>query len=162
MDPLSITASIIAVLQATSAVVSICNDYRSAAKSSSWEHSQVMKELESLRNVLENLAGLSSNKASIYGTSDSSLLMLTKLCGPSDGPLRKCLSEMEALKAKLVPPSWSGADGSKRRALTQALGWPLKRDETMKTLETIGRFKATLSLALSSDQMYVQLRGIGE
>jgi len=162
MDPLSITASIIAVLQVTSAVLSICNDYRSAAKSSSWEYSQVIKELASLRNVLEDLAELSRNKTLTCGTSDSSLLVLTKLCDPSDGPLRTCLSEIEALKKKLTPPSWSGADGSKKRAFIQALAWPLKRDETTKTLETIGRFKATLSLALSSDQMYVKLRGIGE
>ena len=162
MDPLSITASIIAVLQATNAVVSICKDYRSAAKASSWEYSQVISELESLRNVLKSLAELASNSISTRGKSDPSLSMLTKFCDPSVGQLGKCLAELETLKGELAPPSWSGVDGSKRRALIQALGWPLKRDETIKTLESIGRFKATLGLALSSDQMYVQTRDDGE
>ncbi|MCJ1246834.1 hypothetical protein MMC30_004043 [Trapelia coarctata] len=153
MDPLSITASIIAVLQATNLVVSLIYDYRSAAKSSSWEYPQVISELQSLRNVLEKLTELASNNISTRGMSNSSLSMLTQLCDSNDGALGKCLSELDALKKKLAPPSWSGAEGSKRRALVQAFGWPLKRDETIKTLETIGRFKASLSLALSADQI---------
>lgn len=162
MDPLNTTASIIAVLQATNVAVSICNNYCFAAKSSSWEYPQVISESGGLRTVFENLTELVNKTKSTRGTSDSFLFMLSKLCDPNDGALGECVSELEALKKKLAPPSWSGTDGSQRRALIEALGWPLKRDETMKMLTAIGRFKATLSLGMSSDQMYVQSRSIGE
>ena len=52
MDPLSITASIIAVLQAANAVVAVCSYYKGGAK--------VVDELRSLRDVLEGLAPLAA------------------------------------------------------------------------------------------------------
>jgi hypothetical protein len=55
MDPLSVTASIIAVLQATSAVLSICYDYRCAIKHSPWGLERAVDEIRDLRNVLESL-----------------------------------------------------------------------------------------------------------
>jgi len=103
MDPLNITASIIAVPQATNVVVSICNEYCSAAKSLLWEYPHVISESGGLRTVLENLAELVNKTKSTRGTSDSFLSMLSKLCDPNDGALGECLSELEALKKKLAP-----------------------------------------------------------
>lgn len=44
MDPLSVTTSIIAVIQVTNAVISVGCDYRSAVKNSPWELSRVIEE----------------------------------------------------------------------------------------------------------------------
>lgn len=53
-DPLSITAGIIAVLQVTSKVVSLCYDYRCGVKNGSNKMKQLIDEVASLRDVLES------------------------------------------------------------------------------------------------------------
>ena len=157
MDPLSITASIVAVLQATSAVISVCYDYSAAIKGAPWELSKVTDELKGLRDVLESLAKLSKAAADADPAAQSRLPALELLCDPkaNGGPLAACLDEINGLKAKLSPPSWSGKDGSKRQALIKALGWPLKAKDTQRSLENISRFKGTLNVALTSDLGYV-------
>ncbi|KAI9766559.1 MAG: hypothetical protein M1839_004886 [Geoglossum umbratile] len=152
MDPLSITASIITVLHATIAVISICYDYSTAIKNSSWELPRLIEEVKSLRNIFETLERLAKKSESSDPATDSQLPTLTLLCEPDVGPLAMCLMELEALEKKLSPPSWSGQARSKRRALVQAFGWPLKERDTKKILENIGRFKATLNLAITADQ----------
>jgi hypothetical protein len=153
MDPLSVTASIIAVLQATNAVVSVCYDYSSAVKGSSWELPRVIEEVKSLRGVLETLEPLARKAESGADPINKTRLPTLKLlCEPEKGQLAECLKELKTLKEKLAPPSWSGQEGSKRSALIQALRWPLKEGDTKKTLENIGRFKATLNLAIAADE----------
>jgi hypothetical protein len=152
MDPLSITASIIAVLQATSAVVSICYDYSSAVEGSSWELLKIIDEVRGLRNVLESLEGLSRQAADTGKGAESRLPSLELLCEPRTGLLARCLSELTDLDKKLQPPGWGGPPGSKRRALVQASGWPLKRGAVEKSLANIGRLKETLSLAITADE----------
>jgi hypothetical protein len=151
MDPLGFTASINAVLQAADAVISICSDYSAAIKNSSWELPRVTEEVKSLRNILEHLA---KKVESVDLASKTQLPTLKLLCEPDGGQLAMCLVELKALEKKLAPPSWGGQVGSKRRAFIQAcLGWPMKKGDTRKTLESIERFKATLNLAITADQM---------
>ena len=151
MDPLSITASIISVLQATNAVVSICYEYSCAMKNSSWELPRVTEEVKGLRNILETLEPLARKAENADPAAEGRLPTLKLLCN-HEGLLAMCLGELEVLKKKLDPPDWSGQVGSKRRAFVQALSWPLKEGDTKKTLEKIGRLKATLNLALTVDQ----------
>ena len=58
MDPLSVTANIITVIQATYDVISICQNYRAARKNSVWGLSNLIEELKCVRNVLESLETL--------------------------------------------------------------------------------------------------------
>ncbi|KAI0112386.1 hypothetical protein GGR51DRAFT_546978 [Nemania sp. FL0031] len=156
MDPLSLSASIIAVLQATNAVISFCYNYRAAAKSASWELPRVIEQVKSLRNVLETLEGLTSDTKGTDPDAVSRLQTLQQLCKPKTGNegglLAMCLEELHSLQKKLAPPGWAGPVGSKRMALVQALKWPLKESDTKKTLDNIGRYRDTLSLALMTDQ----------
>jgi len=151
MDPLSITLSIIAVLQAANAVISVCYDYSCAMKNSSWELPRVIEEVKDLRNVLETLEQLANKAENADPAAEGQLPTLKLLCNP-EGLLAMCLRELQALKEKLDPPDWSGQVGSKRRAFIQALSWPLKEGDTKNTLEKIGRLKTTLNLALTVDQ----------
>ena len=155
MDPLSVTASIIAVLQASEVVISICCNYRSALQGTSWEVSRVLEEVRRLRNVLRKLEDLADKAETESRTEDSVLPTLRQLCEPKSGSLAQCLKALTALEKKLTPRDWIGPDGSKRRHLTQALRWPLKRKETEQSLEMIEHFKSTLNLAISLDQTYV-------
>ena len=152
MDPLSITASVIAVLQAAEAVISVCCDYRSAVKGSSWEVPRVLDEVRALRNVLRTLEDL-ADKAEAPSSDDKSRLpALKSLCDPDTGILIKCRTELNHLNTKLTPPEWIGRAGSKRRGFVQALTWPLKKGDTEKVLASIERFKSTINVAVATDQ----------
>lgn len=152
MDPLSLTASIIAVLQAASVVVSICYDYNSAVEGSSWELLKIIDEVRGLRDVLESLEQLARQAGSTKMEAESRLPSLRLLCEPGTGLLARCLTELTELDKKLRPPGWSGPAGSKRRALIQASGWPLKKGAIEKILANIGRWKETISLAITADE----------
>ena len=156
MDPLSITASVITVLQASEAVISVCCDYRSAIKGSSWEVPKVLEEVRGLRNVLRILEEL-ANKAETPGSPEANRLPAFKsLCDPDTGILSTCCVELERLKTKLALPEWVGPTGPKRRAALGAISWPLKKGDTEKVLESIERLKSTLQLAIEADQTYVR------
>jgi hypothetical protein len=45
-----------------------------------------------------------------------------------------------------------GEEGSKRKALIQAVGWKLKDSDAKACLERIERYKNTLSLAISANE----------
>ena len=152
MDPLSVTASIIAVLQATNTIISICCDYSAAVKGASWELPKVTKEVRSLRDVLELLAALAKRAESADPSAEARFPGLKLLCEPGAGPLAMCKAELESLKTKLEPPKWTGPATSKRTALMQTLSWPLKEGETKKMLQNMERYKTTLNMALEIDQ----------
>lgn len=152
MDPISITSAVVTVLQAAEAVISVCCNYRSSIKGSSWEVSQTLEDTRALRNVLRILEGLADNAETSGSTEPSRLSALKSLCDPDTGVLNSCCTELEKLNSKLVPPAWSGPPGSKRRGLVEALSWPLKREDTEKISKSIERFKTTINVAINADQ----------
>ena len=155
MDPLSVTASVISVIQAAGKVISICCDYRSSVKGSSWEVSRILEDTRSLRSILQNLEELADKAETVGAVEQPRLPALKSLCDPDTGILSSCYSELEKLTCKLAPPGWSGPAGSKRRGLIEALSWPLKKKDTEKVLDSIRRYKDTISVAVYADQMYV-------
>ena len=152
MDPLSVTASIIAVLQATNSVVSVCYDYSSAVKKAPWELPKVINELKGLRNVLESLEQLAREAENNDPNVQSNLLTLQSLVDSQSGLLNTCLDEVIALKDKLKPTTAWAPDGSRRRAIMEAVTWPLKEKETLKILDKLARCRSLLSDALAVDQ----------
>lgn len=151
MDPLSVTASVITVIQAAEAVISICCNYRSSIKGSSWEVSRVLDEIRGLRDVLRILEGLADKADTSGSTNQSHFLELKSLCDPGTGILSRCRNELEMLESSLAPPGRSGPAGPKRKALVEALRWPLQRGETENVLERIERFKSTINLTITAD-----------
>ena len=155
MEPLSVTANVIAVLQATEAVISICCDYQSSVKGSEWELPRVLREIRGLQDVLGMLKELTEEAEMPDSSYQFRLPALRSLCDPDTGALDNCSAELEALKCKLTPSAWSGPAGSKRRGLVEALSWPLKKGETEKILKSIERTKNTINMAMAVDQTYV-------
>ena len=149
MDPLSITASVITLIQAANEVVSLCYSYTTAAKGSNRSVSGITDEVKSLRNILESLEQLVRRDTYVKSTSSSQLQTIKNLCDGEAGPIAK---ELKYLDEKLRPPAWASRDGSRRKAILQALIWPLKEEETKKTLTNIERLKASLELALNIEQ----------
>ena len=68
MDPLSVTASIIAILQLTNKVITLCLDLHSRIKVRK-ELGQIIDEVDSLRAILQRLA---RQEASLTNDLDSS------------------------------------------------------------------------------------------
>jgi hypothetical protein len=140
-DPLSITASIIAVIQVTSKVVSLCYDYRAGLKNAPKEIKQFTDEIVSFRDSLESILKLveAEDEAS---TQLSTLKLFTK----ADGILLTCKSEMTELENDLKP-----ATGI--RGVARSLKWPYAKAETEKRVERLGWLKSSLTLALATDHM---------
>lgn len=138
-DPLSITASIITVLQVTSKVVSLCYDYRCGVKDAPTEMKQLTDEVTSLRDVLESVMRLADEDE----TKRIHLLTL-KLLTKSDGILSSCKTEMFVLEKDLKPVTGI-------RAVTRNMKWPYTRGEVEKKVDRLTRLKAPLSLALAID-----------
>ena len=152
---MSAVASLIAVLQVASAVITICYAYRQGQKHSSREVIQLSDELSSLKDVLDALLHLveksEASNATINSSSNSENRLATfELVLQPDGPLFTCQSELERLKAKLEPESgW--------RAVKRSLVWPLKEGELRKALGVLERLKGTMQLALAADQAAMSL-----
>ena len=148
MDPLSISAGIIALIQATNEVVSLCYNF-ATAKSTARTVSELLDQLKSLRNVLESLEQYCKSNDLTDPATSAQLGTITALCDMENSPIAK---ELTYLGEKLRPPSWASRDGSRRKALVQSLTWPLKEAGTTKALENIQRLKSDLQLALTVNQ----------
>jgi hypothetical protein len=153
MDALTVATAVITVIQAANTIISICYDYKAAVKDCPWELSSIIEEVKGLRNVLESLEQLTKKAEGANPALKAELPVLRRLCEPEQGPIKLCLGELESLEKRLAPPGWAGQVGSKRRALVQAMGWPLKERESKKTLEKIVRYTKALHLAMGADQM---------
>ena len=148
MDPLSISAGIIALLQAANKVVSLCYNF-ATAKNTGRIISELLDQLKSLRNVLESLEQYCRTSDLTDPATSTQIGTITALCDMEDGPIAK---ELMYLGKRLRPPTLVSRDGSRRKALVQSLTWPLKEAETTKTLENIQRLKSDLQLALTVNQ----------
>lgn len=148
MDPLSVSASLIAVIQITGSIISFCYDYRQSAKHASKEIVQISDELNSLRDILDSLLRLAEKAEVEGGLNGVSQLSTFQLLLKDDGPLWACRRELEKLKEKLEPKGEAGS----WRGLKKVLVWPLKEGDVKKTLGMLERLKSTLQLGLSADQ----------
>lgn len=159
MDPLSVAASVIAVLQAANAIISVCYDFKAILRDGApWGLSQVLGEILDLRSVLESLVRLTEASSEKLTSSSSSSFVANQrrppfelLCEPGRGPLVACARELKALDV-LITSNFDGRSGSKRRALMQAVGWQIKEKEVRMALERVSRCKTTLVLAMTVDQ----------
>lgn len=141
MDPLSITASIIAVIQLTGTVVSAVYGYRKDVKNAPEDAARIIQDLIGLSQILEKLLQMIEQEKSARATRLSSVEGLFK----PDGPLESCQETLQRLDAKLQPEDgWRG--------VKQSLTWPLKKDYIRKALDDVATAKATIALALTVDQ----------
>ena len=140
-DPLSITASIIAILQLTQQVIQYVVD----AKDAGDDRNRLLNEITSAHGFLFVL----KDKAEKFGIrwDDTFYVNMRTLNGPT-GPLEQYKLALQRLVAKLMPQK-----GLKK--FGQILGWPFEKKEIMEILDTIERQKSLFSLALQNDNMHV-------
>jgi hypothetical protein len=99
-EGLGLAPSVIAVLQITSSVISLCNDYTAAVQGSPWELTQVRTELMGLRDVLDTIEPLAKRAEFGIATAGRRLETFSLLVGPQ-GLLQNCLKEIKRLESSL-------------------------------------------------------------
>lgn len=141
-DPLSITASILAVLQLSSEVLRYLHEVKDAPQ-----------ERVRLRDDLSSAClALSMLKERLEETEkDMSSLSSVQLLGGQDGPINRFKRLLELLSAKLMPK-----DGKMKtvREVSRAVAWPFKSQEVKAMLGETERQKSLFHLALQNDSLY--------
>jgi len=141
-DPLSITASIITVVQLAGSLASFCLSCNEATKGKDSIIQQILDELKSLTDVLSSLARLTEEN----GPATHCLRALAD----AGGALDDCKVLLKTLKTELE--SIVAAQGVKK--LAKIFTWPIKEKEVKSLLERLTQRKSTLALALHNVQMY--------
>ncbi|KAF8537665.1 vegetative incompatibility protein HET-E-1 [Trichophaea hybrida] len=139
MDPLSGTASVIAVIQISKEVLSLCVKYALDAKDAKDDIDRLSSEIAALCDVLHRVNDLTNGPDAAKFPALRDLTMT----------ISQCSSELTNLKTQLDPGK--GRRVMKRLGL-HALMWPFKTEDINKFIASLERCKTTINLALSADQ----------
>jgi len=153
MDPLSLVANVITVLQAANSIITMCYECRAAVRKAPWSLTKVLEEMRDLRAVLESLMYVAERCVESPGRDYPQLRALDLLCDPNTGPLTRCEQELLYLEKKIKPCGDVKKRISKPRALLQVMRWQLKENEAKAILKRIERCKITIALAMTADEM---------
>ena len=137
MDPLSVSASIAALLQLSSTVIGYLSDVRGGPR----ELQRLRLELCNILPILRILQD-KAEQAKSGGRWSSTLLSLDV----PNGPIQQFRAALEQLESRLSPiKGW--------KKVGKALTWPFEKKETMGILGTIERQKLLFTLARQNDHM---------
>jgi hypothetical protein len=136
-DPLSISASIIALLQASGTLV----QYIKSTKDANQDIKALQSEVINVRGLLFSLKDLLPDPES----DEESLLPIFECLGGRDGPLKQFEAILEELVTQLQPK-----DGLRKAG--QVLYWHFKKDDIKNLIGIVERYKTLFSLALQNDQ----------
>jgi hypothetical protein len=136
-DPLSVTASIITVLDLAAKVTSYLKDVKGGAE-------ERLRLRDELRNTVTLLHMLKDRAEDVeyQGTWAPSIQSL----GSLDGPLDQFRKILESLVDRL-------ASAGKIRSIAQALKWPFDKEHIIVTLNALERQKSLFALALQNDHI---------
>ncbi|KAH7126132.1 hypothetical protein EDB81DRAFT_730543 [Dactylonectria macrodidyma] len=150
MDPLSIAASIFAVVQIADRVISLCKYYLDLSRDAPSDLRFILIETSSLRTILDNIQFLTSS-----GHVPTTLNNLTANDGPIEG-CRKTLDQLNELFSSDYLNETSGNRSKRRKvkATLTTLAWPFKENTARKLLGEVVHHKTTLNLALTVDMSH--------
>ncbi|KAI9774034.1 MAG: hypothetical protein M1839_001919 [Geoglossum umbratile] len=140
MDGLSGAASVIAVIDISAKILSLCFQYSVAVKDAAKDIERFQRKVTDIKTVLEKIKQLLDGR-------DRARLSTTHELSDS---LKECLQELEELKAELEP-------GKTRKAMSRfgvrALKWPFTSKQVENIVSGLERYKQAFALALQVDQM---------
>src|SRR2546421_3317089 len=137
MDPLSVTASVIAILQLTGEVIKYLNDVKDAPK----ECQQCTIEASNLQNLLINLRYRLEE-----GQAGNPWFTAVRTLNVENGPLDQYKQTLEQLQSKV--DVGNGAHKIKRQ-----LVWKFTKAEAASILARMERLKTLVSIALEIDHL---------
>ena len=139
-DPLSISASIVTILQLTKDVISYLNEARNAPK----DRQELRDDLTSTAYYLYMLKDAAEEAAPRH-TAPSSL---ASLLGDHE-PLTQFRTTLSELTAKLQPKGHSKSSMS-------AITWPFHKPHVEEILRKMERCKSLIIIALQAENLYVK------
>lgn len=132
MDPLSVTASIIAVLQLSAKVLGYLNDVKDAPKG----RTQCAIEILNLNSLLYKL-----NDHVEKRDSRQPWYITVQDFAVENGPLDQFKQALETLQSKIT-------DGGRLKKVGEALVWKFKKEEIASILDRIEHLKSLVEIAL--------------
>ncbi|KAF2463616.1 ankyrin, partial [Lindgomyces ingoldianus] len=135
MDPLSVTASIITVLQLSAKVLAYLSDVKDAPK----DRTHCEAEISNIRNLLCSLRDHVQK-----GDPNQPWYTDVGALAASNGPLDQFKQALKALQSKMT-------DGGRLKKAGEALVWRFKKDEIASILDRIERLKTLVEIALQID-----------
>jgi hypothetical protein len=139
MDPLSITASIIALVQLTSTVIKYLDDVKDAPK----DRAKLVIEASSLYSLLMHLKYRLEE-----GRSNESWYNSIRLLAVSNGPFDQYKDVLENLQRKAVITSGAGK-------VLHALAWKFNKTEVNDMFLRMERLKTLIQISLEMDHLLV-------
>jgi len=138
MDGLSAAASVIAVIDISAKIASLCFQYSTEVKNAKDDIERIQRKLSDIKNLLEAVKQLDGPNG----------LRLPATHRLSNSPER-CLLELQKLEKRLDP-------GKTRKAMSRlgmrALKWPFTSKEVENIVTTLEGYEQTFSFALQVDQ----------
>lgn len=141
MDPLSVTAGIIAILQLSVKVLGYLNDVKDASS----DRARCAIEAASLNSLLTTLRFRLED-----GDSGVPWHASVQTLGAKDGPLDQFKQALEQLQAKMT-------GGGKMKKVGEALVWKFKKEEIASILGRMERLKTLVQVALQMDHVSVTI-----
>ncbi|KAI1386041.1 uncharacterized protein F4822DRAFT_430918 [Hypoxylon trugodes] len=138
-DPLSVTASVIAVVDASIKVASLCSKYYKDVKNA-------QKDIDRLKSEITNLKDVSKSVQKLLDGPNGAKLEASQSLHSA---LKEILSQLETLETKLRPTKHRKA---MRKFGWRALKWPFEGEDVDKAVQDLRRHAQTVSLALQVDQ----------
>ena len=139
MDGVSAAASLVALIEISVKVVSLCAEYYAAVKHAKTDIDRFCSELKAFIKVLENLEKLARDRGSTKLLTSQSL----------NEDFQQCKLHLKYLQKKVDP-------GKSRKTISRygirALKWPFERKELDKDIGILERHKSTFNAALNVDQ----------
>jgi hypothetical protein len=142
MDGLSLAANIIAVIELSAKVASLCAEYSTAVKNARSDIKRLQNELSNLEAVL-----LGARKL-LDGTDGPQLRTTVQLKGALD----EASSDLQKLSMKMEEKLNVGSSRkAMRRFGIRAIKWPFESKDVDNIIHNLDKHRATLSTALIVD-----------
>jgi hypothetical protein len=160
MDPLSVCASVLALITVTTKTVKLLNEYSMTAKGAPAEVHTLIEELKLLNGILSDIEkNYTSKAADGTGPEENSATLLSTI----EACQKYLLETLKLLEdCGMGKPAEPGKDGeaakkqgSTYKTLFKRMKYPLKREDIQKSLMVVRDYKASLSLALSVEDRSV-------
>lgn len=137
MEGLSGAASVIAVVEVSAKIISLCFQYSTAVRNSRKDIERLQKKVSNIKDVFEQVEQLLDGRNKTLATHN--LL----------DSLKKCLLQLEELKTQLEP-------GKTRKTMSRfgvrSLKWPFTSKEVENCIASLESYEQICTLALLADQ----------
>lgn len=137
MDPLSVTASIIALLQLSAKVLGYLYNVRDAPKA----RTQCAIEISNLNSLLSKLYDHIED-----GDPRQSWYITVQDLAVENGPFDQFKQALETLQSKIT-------DCGRLKKASEALVWKFKKEDIASILDRIERLKSLVEIALQMDHL---------